>query len=164
MSWDLTQFVNAKLKPYRETFTLSPKQLRKFATTAKLDWAKVKFTAGNHSFVPLARGVYAFVVEHNISQLPPHGYVMYVGITGDSGKHNLRRRYGNYLRDKRIDKRAGIHYMLNNWAASMYFHYAVVSDKRYSLATLESQIADALIPPFNKQDFSAEIRKATKAF
>lgn len=153
-----------ELKIYAKDFTLSPKQLRTFSTTAKLDWKKVKFTPGNHKSVPVARGIYAFVVEHNVSQLPPHGYVMYVGITGDTGKHNLRRRYGNYLRDKLVDKRAGIHYMLNNWAASIYFHYAVVADKRYRLATLETNMTDALIPPYNSKDFSAEVRKAKKAF
>jgi hypothetical protein len=157
-------FGKRKLKLYSENFTLSPKQLRKFTTTAKLEWKKVRFTAGNLSAVPIDRGIYAFVVEHNSSQLPPHGYVMYVGITGDTSNHNLRRRYGNYLRDKRVDKRAGIHFLLNNWAASLYFHYAVVSDKRYSLASIESQMADALIPPFNTNDFSAEIRKAKRAF
>lgn len=157
-------FVN-KLKVFEKTFTLSPQQLRKFATTAKLDWKKVKFTPGNNRFIPPDRGIYAFVVEHNLSQLPPHGYVMYVGITGDTGsRHNLRRRYGNYLRDKRINKRAGVHYMLTNWASSLYFHYAVVSDKRYSLSRLETEMTDALIPPYNRQDFSAEIRKAKKAF
>jgi hypothetical protein len=157
-------FVN-KLKIFEKSFTLSPQQLRKFVTTAKVDWKKVKFTQGNNRFIPPARGIYAFVVEHNISQLPPHGYVMYVGITGDTGSsHNLRRRYGNYLRDRRVDKRPGVHYMLNNWAPSLYFHYAVIADKRYSLSRLETEMADALIPPFNTQDFSAEIRKAKKAF
>jgi len=152
------------LKVYSENFTLSPKQLRGFGTTAKLEWKKVKFTAGNRSSVPADRGIYAFVVEDNRSQLPPHGYVMYVGITGDTGGHNLRKRYGDYLRDKVDEKRVGINFMLNNWGPSLYFHYAVLSDKRYRLAILEAQMNDALIPPYSFKDFSAEIRKAKKAF
>jgi hypothetical protein len=164
MAFDLRFFVNTKLKIYGQDFILSPKQLRKFATTATLDWKKVKFTQTNQASVPLDRGIYAFVVEHNESQLPPHGYVMYVGITGNTSKHNLRKRYRDYLRDKKVNKRAGIHYMLNNWGASMFFHYAVISDKRYNLAAIEQSMSDALIPPYSTMDFSAEIREAKRAF
>ena len=164
MALDFTRFTNTKLKVYGQDFILAPKQLRKFSTKAVLNWQKVKFTDGNRVSIPQARGIYAFVVEHNGFQLPPHGYVMYVGITGKTIGRTLRKRYGEYLREKKVNKRAGVHYMLNNWAASMFFHYAVVTDKRYNLSNLEVAVSDAIIPPYSTNDFSAEIRQAKKAF
>jgi hypothetical protein len=164
MALDLVRLVNSQMKPFMQMFVINPRQWRKFATTTKLSWNKVKFTAGNKASVPRSRGLYAFVAENNECQLPPHGYVMYVGIAGDTSTHTLRDRYGNYLRDKKVKKRAGIHYMLNNWGAGLYFHYALVADKRLSLHKLEKSISDTMMPPFSTNDFSVEIREAKKAF
>src|ERR1041385_8587129 len=117
MAFDFTEFVNTKLKRYQQNFVLAPTQLRKFSTKAVLNWQKVKFTQANRGSIPKNRGIYAFVVERNGFQLPPHGYVMYVGITGKTptSVRTLRSRYGEYLQEKRVNKRAGVHYMLNNW-------------------------------------------------
>lgn len=164
MPQDFVRLVDSKLVVYGRTFVISPKQLRKFTTRAVLTWGKVKFTPSNRASIPTDRGIYAFVAEHNENQLPPHGYVMYVGISGDKSSHNLRRRYGDYLREKRIKKRAGIHYMLNKWGTCLYFHFAVVNDRRISLLNLEKAMSDALVPPFSQNDFSAEIREARRAF
>jgi hypothetical protein len=163
MPRDFVRFVNDDLKSYGATFNLSPKLLLGFSTGVALDWKKVKFISANQSLVPRRRGIYAFVVERNGSSLPPHGYVMYVGISGDRSGYDLRKRYGDYLRYKRNLTRPVVHYMLNNWGPCLFFHYAVVSDKRVSLSRLEKSVSDALVPPFSTSDFSAKIRRGKKA-
>lgn len=164
MPKDLIRRVNEDFKPYQQNFFLIPKQLGGFSSRTSLDWQKVKFDASNRAAVPEGRGIYAFVVEHNDSELPPHGYVMYVGISGDRSEHNLRKRYGDYLREKKIQKRVRVHYMLNNWSGCLFFHYAVVSDKRVNLHKLEKGVSDALMPPFSTNDFSAKVRQSRRAF
>ena|ERR1700733_5146370 len=164
MRLDLIKLINQDLKPYGQLFVISPKQLKGFSTALTLDWKKVRFAESNRQLVPSARGIYAFIVELNEGGLPPHGYVMYVGISGETGGHNLRKRYGDYLGYRETAKRAGVHYMLRNWDSVLFFHYAEVQDRRVSLRKLEREISDALVPPFSTNDFSAEIRKAKKAF
>jgi len=62
------------------------------------------------------------------------------------------------------NKRPLIHYLLNNWKGALYFQYAQVRDKRVSLAVLERALNDALLPPYNQNDFTAEVRDLRKAF
>lgn len=163
MALDLVKSTD-ELIAFGRQFVISPKQLKKFSTLASLVWKKVEFTSANKASIPKSRGVYAFVVEHNDHGLPPHGYVMYVGISGDTSKRTLQVRYGDYLQDKIRDKRANIHYLLNKWDECLFFHYAEVKDRRVKLSKIEKDMSDALLPPFSKKDFSAKIRKIKKAF
>jgi hypothetical protein len=164
MPIDLVQTVNCDLKAFSVNFVINPKHLDIFSTDAKLSWKKVRFSSRNKALIPKERGIYAFILEHNEATLPPHGYVMYIGISGDKSQHTIRDRFGNYLREKKINKRPSITYMLNNWEKCLFFHYAVVTDKRISLSKLEKNMSDAFVPPFSTNDFSAEIRQARKAF
>jgi hypothetical protein len=156
--------VNFDLKPYKQDFIINPLLWKKFVTSAQLTWSKIEFTSNNKRLVPKCRGVYAFVVEYNHSKFPTHGYIMYVGISGDTSNHTLRERYGNYLTEKARVKRPRIHYLLNHWSECLYFHYAEIPDKRIRLNKLEKALNDVLIPPFNTNDFSAEIKDAKRAF
>ena len=163
MPIDFVRSVN-EFKAYKLPFVINPKQLEKFSTTANLNWEKVEFSPKNKKQIPKERGIYAFILEHNkMSKLPSHGYVLYIGISGDNSKHTLNARYADYIRDKKEKKRPSIHYMLNNWQKFLFFHYASVTDKRINLKKLEADMSDALMPPFSKQDFSGEIRDITKA-
>jgi hypothetical protein len=163
MPLDFVRSVNI-VKSYKLPFIINPKQLENFSTVVDLDWKKVEFLTKNKTQIPKERGIYAFILEHNEkSKLPNHGYVLYVGISGDNSRYTLNARYGDYIRDKKEKKRPSIHYMLNNWKKCLYFHYAIVTDRRISLNKMEKDMSDALMPPFSKKDFSAEIRDITKA-
>lgn len=151
-----------QLKDFQQHVILSPKQWRGFAPPEPLAWESVKFAAQNRNDVPEQRGIYAFIVQfqdHDVvpPALPPHGYVMYGGITGATADRTLRDRYGDYLRDQRRPKRWSIHSMLNKWSDDLYFHYAAVGAD-YDLSQLETALNDAIIPPYVTNDFSAEVR------
>lgn len=152
------------LKSFAIRFVLSPKQWATFQCPTPLTWHRVKFERLNATAVPKATGIYAFAVEYPGFQLPPHGYVMYIGITKRDGGGNLRKRYRQYLHEKRVLKRAKVYYMLNKWSQHLYFHYAVVTDPTLDIRGLEQQLCDAMIPPCNKNDFSAMIRRQVQAF
>ncbi len=153
-----------ELKSFAMRFVLSPRQWATFSTPVNLSWHRVKFETTNVNNVPESKGIYAFVVEYPDSQFPPHGYVMYVGITKCDGGGSLRKRYRQYLSEKRFLKRARINYMLNKWSQQLFFHYAEVADARCNVLDLEQRLCDAMIPPCNKNDFSAKIRKQVQAF
>lgn len=150
------------LKKFQQNVILMPAQWRSFVPATPLDWCKVLFNDGNKEHVPEQRGIYAFVVQFQDHSalpiaLPPHGYVMYAGITGATADRTLRDRYGDYLRDQRRAKRLPIWLMLNKWKDDMYFYYAPVAAE-FDLATAEIALNDAIIPPYVTNDFSAEIR------
>lgn len=132
----------------------------------KLRWIPIPFTSNNKKLVAAKRGVYAFVVKSEFSDLPTHGYVMYMGITGnDSEARNLRIRYSDYLIHKKLikpKKRIGIHHMLNIWTDCLYFYFAPVP-RPHDLGAIEIALNDCLVPPFVRDDFSAEVRGAKAA-
>ena len=153
-----------ELKTFAIRFVLSPHQWAAFDCPTGLAWRRVKFDRLNPDDVPPVRGIYAFVVEHPDSQFPPHGYVMYIGITRSDGGGTLRKRFSNYIGEKRGLKRPKLHYMLNKWSSQLYFHYAEMADTGCDILDLERRFCDALLPPFNQNDFSAKIRKQVRAF
>lgn len=146
-------------------FVLSPTNWRNFKTRVQLDWEYVKFTSRYRQNVPRARGIYAFVVEYCESQFPPHGYLMYLGITGNTSRNrDLRARFGEYLRGIEKEKRERVKWMLNKFSDELYFHFAQVKDLRVNLAKLERALLDAIHPPCNKKDFSGGRIKTSRAF
>ena len=48
---------------------------------------------------------------------------------------------------------------LNKWDGCLFFHFAPVDAKQADLAEIEQRLNDAMMPPYSRCDFSAEIRK-----
>jgi hypothetical protein len=146
---------------FRQHFTLWPEHLMGMKIPVTLQWQSVQFLPANQDGVSPLRGIYAFVIQHPNTDLPPHGYVAYVGITGNAAdRRTLQVRFGEYLRDQQSLDRLAVSRMLRKWRDCLYFHFAEVPDKKIDLSTIEKAVNDALIPPFSTQDFSAEIRQA----
>lgn len=157
-----------KLQGFQQRFVLNPQSWTSFAPTPPLDWRSVRFMPGSVNQVPEERGIYAFVIQfqdHSVLPLalPPHGYVMYGGITGHVGpSRTLRARFSDYLREQKRGKRVLISRMLTNWADHLFFHYSVVG-AQVELDKLEHALNDAMMPPAVSNDFSAEVRPLAKA-
>jgi len=151
--------LNADIKP----FLVSPTRWRTSRVTTPLTWTFLSFTEANRTNVPLAAGVYAFVVRHENNHFPAHGFIMYIGITGaNANGRTLRDRYGDYLREQKKKKRPRIHYMLTKYKQDIHFAYCA-TDPAVNLETLELDLNDAIIPPAVSKDFTAEIRQLRKA-
>lgn len=151
------------LKLHSFTFVLSP-AWRQIRSISKLKWSQIRFEAGNKSKLQKKRGIYAFIVSFEHESFPLHGYVMYVGVTGETRAHRtLYDRFGDYLREKQTGKRLKVLAMLTKFEKDLFFHYAPV-DARVNLGSLEEKINGAFIPPVNINDFSATLRKGIRAF
>lgn len=162
MALDFVQQVDT-LESFAKTFVFCPRQWDQFAPPAPLKWRCLKFSRVNLNKVPPQSGVYAFVLRKRSSFFPPHGYIMYVGMTGSDGGGTLRNRFSAYLSERKVLKRPKIHYMLNKWPGHIYFYYAEI-DQQHDIPAIEQQLCDAIIPPCNINDFSAEIRRVVRAF
>jgi hypothetical protein len=145
---------------YTQRFVLWPKQFKSLSVSISLDWKKVRFSPSNTAAVEEKPGIYAFAVQHADPALPPNGYITYIGQTGGKAAHRtLRDRFGDYLREKERPKRPHVHHMLNKWDDYLVFYFAAVDTSQTDLELLEDQLNDALIPPYSKGDYSADIRK-----
>jgi hypothetical protein len=147
-----------KYKGDLHSFFLDLKRWRLFKTRYKLSWQKLRFNQSSHSSIPKERGIYAFTVELAPSKLPVHGYILYMGITGDDSNANLYKRYAQYLLNwKNEDGRPAVYYMMANWADDLFFNFVALPDKKIDLAEIEKAFLDAILPPVNKRDMEATI-------
>lgn len=154
---DLVNFTK-KYKGDSHSFFLDLKNWRRFKTRYKLTWQKLRFGDINHPSIPKERGIYAFTIELDPSKLPMHGYILYIGITGDDSNANLYKRYAQYLLNlKNEDGRPAVFYMLDNWADDLFFNFVPLPDKTIDLAKLETALLNAVLPPVNKRDLEASI-------
>jgi hypothetical protein len=145
-------------------FYLDITEWRKFNPGIPLVWQRVKFDSAAKTQIPKQRGLYVFTVEADGLGLPVHGYIMYVGITGNTSDATLRSRFGQYLREKEKARgRPRVVYMLNKWTADLVFNFMPVPDPTVDLAKIEQSFLDTIKPPVNQVDFSAEIAAPRKA-
>ncbi len=154
-----------KFKGDSHEFFLNLNRWRRFNSVHALAWSKEKFNKSSKGKIPQERGLYIFTVELSTGLLPPHGYIMYAGITGDtSDNRDLRVRYGDYLRQlDKEDGRPAVYYMLKNWSKDLFFNYVALPDKKVDLAALEQSLLQAVIPPVNIRDLGAEVTAVKKA-
>lgn len=152
-----------ELGSWQREFILSPVQWAAFSAPCDLEWYWVPFGRANRGDLPDEKGVYAFVVEPTLDNVFTHGYVMYIGQTGHESNHTLKKRFGDYLSNQRnINRRHGIHYLLNKWSSHLFFYFSEVDDSAVSLKSVEKALNDALLPPYSIGDLSAEIKDVRK--
>ena len=157
-----------EIAKFRFPVTLSPdKILEGERIIPTLAWDSVSYGDEELDRVPDdRRGVYAFAVCRNSDVLPPHGYILYIGIAGKDSQRPLRERYKDYLNVKKVKKRVRIARMIGTWHQVLRFFFAPVGDDVSSedLKTLEKQLNTAIMPPFSEGDLEAETKKKRRAF
>lgn len=153
---------------YRITFTLSPgKMILDEYDFDSLPWESIRYGEAEITRIPNdKRGVYAFAVCTESDIIPPHGYILYVGIAGRDSKRSLRDRYKDYITESKLRKREGIARMIVDWHDVLRFFFAPVDDSVSSddLKKLERQLNNALLPPFSRGDLDAGIKSQRRAF
>lgn len=153
---------------YTRDFTLAPDSIIAVdCALEKLDWHFINYGDEEIDKVPAdRRGIYAFAIHHPSSLLPPHGYILYIGIAGKNSKRSLQARYRDYLNQSIARKRPSIAMMIGNWHKVLKFFFAPVGDEVSSddLKQIEIELNSALMPPFSVGDLKAELRAKRKAF
>lgn len=153
-----------QLKGESYQFHLHVPTWRKFAPGIPLNWQKVKFDTAGKAHVPEERGLYIFTLEVGNLGLPQHGYIMYIGISGNKSNANLRKRYAQYLLEaQKGTGRPLVVFMLNEWEGDLFFNFIPIPDKTVDLAAIEQSFINTVIPPINASDFDGEIGPAKKA-
>lgn len=146
----------------RRTFIPHVASWQGYKPLTTLRWKRIKYDS---TAQPLdCRGVYAFVLCPETvfsTDVPPFGFILYVGETGEKGNATLRSRLRSY-RNKRSQKsRARVYSMIDIWKEHLYFYFAEVSAGT-STKDCETTLLDALLPPCNEKDFSAKVSNARK--
>ena len=153
---------------YTRQFTLSPNQLQDTSYIVEsLSWDSISYGNTEIRKVPYKRrGVYAFAICQPSNVLPPHGYILYVGMAGRDSNRPLRHRYRDYLSNSKIMKRAKIAFMIGNWHEVLTFFFAPVDEDMSSndLKQLERQLNNAFMPPFAEADLDAGLKRKRRAF
>ena len=166
---DFNDQVNREIASYAVTnLILNPDRLLAgdFAVPI-LEWRAINFGPDEIEQVPDdRRGVYAFAVRINSDVLPPHGYILYIGIAGRNSDRPLRERYRDYLYPKKVIKRGGIARIMGNWRQVLQFIFAPIDDNvpTEDLERLERQLNTALIPPYSERDMDADLRAKRAAW
>jgi len=159
----------SEIAKYKPNFVLSQECMTKNEYIVRtLSWDSVSYGVMEEiDRIPDdKRGVYAFAVCRQNEVLPPHGYVLYIGIAGRNSTRSLRQRYKDYLKKSYIRRRPKINRMIGTWYEILKFFFAPVEEDVSSddLKTLESQLNTALLPPFSVNDLKAEVRRKRRAF
>ena len=165
---DFANNVTREITAYAPHIILNPARLLAddFAIPT-LNWQAIKYGDAELDQVPNdKRGIYAFAVRIDSDILPPHGYILYIGIAGRNSDRSLRERYRDYLNQRKVLKRAGIARMIGTWHQVLQFVFAPVEDavSTEDLQLLETQLNTALIPPYSEQDIDAEVRTLRRAW
>ncbi|MCY4555163.1 MAG: hypothetical protein OXF79_01970 [Chloroflexi bacterium] len=168
----LNAFVDAATQTIAKhslTFVLAPDQLlANNSVVPSLNWQAVPF-ADDGALIRIPdnkRGVYAFAIRRGTDVLPPHGYILYIGIAGRRSQRSLRDRYKDYLSASHLIRRSRIARMIATWHEVLTFYFAPVEAAVTStqLETLERELNSALIPPFSEGDLEADLKQKRRAF
>ena len=167
----LTDFVDRahdEIGRYRIEVILSPGKITLDEYDFEsLAWESISYGEAEITKVPNdKRGVYAFAVCSDSSILPPHGYILYIGIAGRDSQRSLRDRYRDYLTESKIRKRERVARMIVDWHEILRFFFAPVDNDVSSadLKKLERQLNNALMPPFSPGDLDADAKSKRRAF
>ena len=83
--------------------------------------------------------------------------ILYMGITGNKSSATLRSRFAQYLQgQRRVDERPKVLDMLLRFEDHLFFNFAPIPDPTINLEDLETEFLDAVDPPINERDYSAE--------
>ena len=173
-SLDLTELADendaalAAIKKYELRFILNTQKISDLdGSENPLTWNSIGFGKQEINKVPDDReGVYAFVVSHLRNFLPPHGYIMYIGLSGKNSFRSLRDRYSDYFKQSELQRRPRIKRMIVQWHPLLRFHFAPVAKNlpRTELKALEERLITAFLPPCCKGEIAADTRKMMAAF
>lgn len=131
-----------------------PRRWLSFSQAHNLNWQSIPFRRGGGAGLPEASGFYCFVVANTLPNLPQVLYPLYAGET-----ENLRRRYSNYVTEKNAaNGRVHVRKFLKVFSGETVFSFAPYDADKVALQRLEKKLNDALMPPYSRRDFSADVK------
>lgn len=124
-------------------------------------WVRSDFPPNPRKSIPKEPGVYVFVVTTDVFDFPCANGLFYVGKA-----KNLYDRIGEYIGNENMrflnTNRPLVWKMLNLWSGHLKYFYTTTVDVS-AAENLETQMLNALRPPFNRQ-YDATTSKTMRAF
>lgn len=153
-----------RYKGYSHTFNLDMERWRNFKAPCALNWNVLRFLPSSRLQVPAVRGIYVFTLRLAPSDLPEHGMILYMGITGNTSAATLRSRFAQYLQGQaRVDERPKVLDMLLRHNDHLLFNFVPIPNTTIDLAVLETNFLNAVNPPINERDYSGDIGHTVKS-
>lgn len=138
-----------------------PRRWADFSAKHKLIWNHTPFDKASHPLVPNEPGFYCFVVGLPGTALPPIGYPLYVGKT----ERTLNTRFGEYLREQNSERgRVRVRKFIKVFEGELLFFFTHFNGTPDEVKKIETELHDALMPPYSDTGFSAEVRAPRNAF
>jgi len=151
----------AFVKFHEVPMTFYPKAWNDFGDDHKYIWEEVEFPPVPLKKIPKSPGVYVFVVGPSIFNFRYANGLFYVGKAT-----SLYSRISSYISELGSDfkksTRPRVWNMINTWNGYLRYFYTI-TDSVEEAEKLESQMLQALIPPFNDR-IDGYIGKIEKAF
>ena len=158
----------AETKAYEIRFILNTNAILALEPSENpFHWNSIGFGKDEIQEVPDdQRGLYAFVIADHRTFLPPHGYIMYIGISGRNSDRSLRARYQDYFKQSEIQRRPCVSRMIATWHPILRFHFAPVDNNVTSpeLEAMEQRLITAFLPPCSKGEVKADTKAMVAAF
>lgn len=156
-----------------ETFILDPNYWEKYyriinATGCAFNWQEFKFDSRPdlNAIIPSNDiGIYMFVIKpvNRINDLPK--FVIYIGISGESGSNRpLKERLADYLNYNIIKKRGKIHRLIKKYYGETYVSFSTVNVTWQVLEEIEEALHGFFVPIGNTRDFPVDIKLIKKSF
>ena len=140
---------------------LFPARWRWFCARYQPDWNYTPFETDKVAQISDSPGVYCFHVGHRLTCLPPFGISLYGGIT----KVSLRRRCMGYFSEKDSPSgRISVRKFLHVFEGELTLFWSEIDITSFDIDQLERDFNDAMMPPYSRRDFSAEVRSARSAW
>lgn len=137
-----------------------PRRWGAFSQAHELVWQTIPFRRGGGGALPETSGFYCFIITNTMPNLPLVCFPLYAGET-----ENLRRRYRNYVTEKNsATGRFHIRKFLNVFSGETVFSFAPYEAEKADLMRIEKKLNDALMPPYSRRDYSADVKAARGAW
>lgn len=131
------------------------------APNVKQSWVRTEFPPAKRNTIPKEPGVYTFVVATDLFDFPAASGLFYVGKAT-----NLYDRIGAYIGEisKQFSRsrRPHVWNMINRWNGHLRYYYTTTIDVAVA-ESLETDMMNALLPPFNRQ-YDATMGPTLRAF
>ena len=138
-----------------------PKRWADFDARHTFVWSHFDFDRSTAPTIPDQPGFYVFFVGLPPVSLPPVGYPLYVGKT----ERTLRVRFSEYLREQHSARgRVRVRKFLSVFEGELYFSCAPFHGTPAEVKAVETELHNALMPPYSDIGFSADVREGRQAW
>lgn len=154
------------IKLHKEETVLYPELWKRYGAGRGFQWKALPFDQPSRAKVPRTQGLYAFVVQPAVSDLPPSSWLFYIGEVGASASpaRTFWKRYEEYIGELDKTTRPKLSMLLERYKGFVRFYYCELDPTKVDLKAVEAELITAAWPYANIKDFHVQYRQVRRAF